>query len=144
MVLDQTTKPQTIQFLYKSIKSLVIHLPKIKTIKLPSSLLMNLPIPILLCTFMNYTYIKNILILRILHMASFISSEAKIKQGLIHLLLDINPRKTSQLHIFLKSLKLCVYVLRLQITSQSYGYSKANTMEIAFQAAQNIMRHFQG
>lgn len=72
-------------------------------------------------------------------MVRFISSEAKIKQGLIYLLLDINPRKTSLLHIFLKSLKLCVYVLRVQITSQSYGYSKTNTMEIAFQAAQSIM-----
>ena len=72
-------------------------------------------------------------------MVSFISSEAKIKQSLIYLLLDINPRKSSQLRVFLKSLKLCVYMLRVQITSQSYGYSQTNTTETALQAAENIM-----
>lgn len=76
-------------------------------------------------------------------MVSFISSKAKIKQGLIYLLLGINPQKGSQSYIFLKSLKLCVYVLSVQKTSQSYGYSKPNTIKIAFQAAENIMQHFQ-
>ena len=72
-------------------------------------------------------------------MVSFISSEAKIKQSLIYLLLDINPRKGSQLRVFLKSLRLCVYMLRVQITSQSYGNSQTNTTETALQAAENIM-----